>query len=313
MEKNNKKKMSEEEAKRVFAKLLSFPHFLACEDKKDYEKWLVSGSAVLDENRLKEMRILSSLDKLGFSLDHPGTYLLKEFVTEISDYINISNYEESRLFLGEVSSERSVIRKGLACEYLEISDGIFIKGINDAISKIDHDRTDKEFAKQVYGPNGMSDNIGTVAYQIALDYNHWEEEKTRREVGSFVATTFRDQDIVFKVYDNGFIECPTLDIKKIRKIDLKPRFELHSEVMDYTYDAPKNYKGDTSGLIKEFDINEDLMLYMQSKGMVRYSQDMAIFYGFDALKAYDRNGGYPFKRAIKKGPILKYEKEGIFN
>lgn len=309
MEKDNKNKMSKEEAKELFSRLLNFLH----EDMEDYEKWIVGGSACLSKERLKEMRILGTLDKLGYPLNHFGTHLLKEYVVGITDIIDPSKYEESKIILGEVSSEGSVIRKDLTCCYLGISDDIFQKNINGAIKGIDHNRADKEFAKKVYGPNGMSYNIGTNAYQVALDYMLWEEEKTRKEVGTFVATTFSDKDIIFKVYDNGFIECPTLDIKKIRKIDLKPRFELHSEVMDYTYDAPKNYKGDTSGLIKEFDINEDLMLYMQSKGMVRYSQDMAVFYGFDALKAYDRNGGYPFKRAIKKGPILKYEKEGIFN
>ena len=70
---------------------------------------------------------------------------------------------------------------------------------------------------------------------------------------------------------------------------------------------------DKEYLIKEYKIDEDLMDYLLSNDMVKYSQDMAVLYGFDVSKSYDRNGGYPFKRAIKKGPVLKYEKQGYFN
>lgn len=318
MEKENKifseeeKKLEEEKQRKLFASFLSFPHYLAKEDMEDYYKWVVGGTALLSEKRLKEMRILGTLKKLGYSLDHIGTYLLKEYVFEICNELRRCNYKESKKILKDVSSERSSIRKSLACDYLEISDGIFLKTIKAAMKNRKPEDINKEFARRVYGPNGESDNIGINAYKIAQDFNLWEDELTSKVVGKFVATTFSDKDIVFVVYDNDIIECQTLDIKKIRYIDLKPRFELHSEVMHYTYDAPKK-EGNDSELIKEFDIDNELMYYLQKKGMVKYSQDMAMLYGFDPSKAYDRNGGYPFKRAVKKGPILTNQKKGYFN
>lgn len=292
--------------------ILNFSYNLACDDMVDFHKWEIGGTDCLSEHRLKEMRILSTLHKLGYSLNHIGTHLLKELIVDVSDVLDLTDYEGSLKILRDLRSDNSHIRQSLAMEYLEMSDADFMKYVNAAMKKAYKDGGDKEFARKVYGPNGASNNIGVMAYKIAQDFNLNEPGKRAKVIGKFIATTFNDEDLIFKVYDNDTIECTTLDIGKIRTVHLKPRFELSSEVMHYTYDAPKEI-GSSSKLIKEFDIDEDLMAYLLSKDMVKYSQDMAIMYGFDPLKSYDRNGGYPFKRAIKKGPILTLEKDGYFN
>ena len=52
--------------------------------------------------------------------------------------------------------------------------------------------------------------------------------------------------------------------------------------------------------------------------MIKYSNDMAYFYGFEDKQGYDSEPrhygvGSPFKWAKKKGPVLVKQKNGRFN
>ena len=139
----------------------------------------------------------------------------------------------------------------------------------------------------------------------------------RQEIGRFSATSFNDIVFEFIVYNDNTMDCPTLNISSFKCIELKPRFVLSGEDFYYTYDAKPNTKCDgKSELIGNYDIDEELFDYLKQNGMIRYSTDMAYFYGFSDTDGYDNNQygvGSPYKWARKKGPILQKQRKGQFN
>ena len=131
-------------------------------------------------------------------------------------------------------------------------------------------------------------------------------------IGKFYAIAFDETVYEFIVYDNKRIECPKLDAKSVYRIIIKPRFMLFADEMVFLNPAKH---GVTDGLIKEFNIDDDLFDYLKTNGMIMYSTDMAYLYGFDDKKGHDLpfKKGRPFKWAEKKGPVLVKQKKGQFN
>ncbi len=141
----------------------------------------------------------------------------------------------------------------------------------------------------------------------------------RYEINRFYATSFDDEMIEFIVFSDNTIDCPTLGINSFNRIILKPRFVLVGEKLYYTYTTRKKIGfNDSSDLIKNYDIDEELFDYMKENGMIRYSNDMAYLYGFEDKNGYDSDPrhygvGSPYKWAKKKGPILVKQRKGQFN
>lgn len=138
----------------------------------------------------------------------------------------------------------------------------------------------------------------------------------REEIGMFTATSFDDKLFEFYVYDDNSMACPTLGIDSFKRIELKPRFVLRGEDFEYTYKAKPNRNYDTSELIANYSIEPELFNYMKKNYMIRYSTDMAYFYGFRDTNGWDKGQysvGSPYKWAKKKGPILVKQRKGQFN
>ena len=139
------------------------------------------------------------------------------------------------------------------------------------------------------------------------------------EIGRFHATSFNDIVFEFIVFNDNTIDCPTLEISSINRIELKPRFVLSGKGFYYTYGAKSTKKYNSCPeLIENYDIDEDLFNYLKQNGMIRYSTDMAYFYGFSDKNGYDSDPnhygvGSPYKWAKKKGPILMKQRKGQFN
>ena len=133
----------------------------------------------------------------------------------------------------------------------------------------------------------------------------------RKRIGKFYATAFDETIYTFIVYDDG-IACPNLGVDKIKRIVLKPRFELIGYDRNF-YTMPVK-AGYTKGLIKTYDIDELLFKYLKLKGMLFYSTDMAHLYGFENKEGFDAEfNKTPFKRVKNKEKILIKQKQGIFN
>lgn len=135
----------------------------------------------------------------------------------------------------------------------------------------------------------------------------------KQEIGRFYATSFDGRVIEFIVYNDNTMDCPYLDVYSFKKIELKPRFLMYDDKCYYKYNVPAAYYYGCSQLIGSYDIDEDLFLYLKERRMIRYSSEMAFFYGFSDTNGYDKNkynhAGSPFKWAKKKGPILVKQKK----
>lgn len=135
----------------------------------------------------------------------------------------------------------------------------------------------------------------------------------RHEVGRFYATRFDESMYCFIVYNDGTMDCPQMGAKSIYRIVIKPRFELFSK--NCLYINPAKHGGNIDGLIKAYNIDDDLFAYLKDHNMIRYSTDMAYLYGFKNTDGYDREfkEGHPYKWAAKKGPILVRQRKGQYN
>ena len=146
----------------------------------------------------------------------------------------------------------------------------------------------------------------------------------KKEIGRFQAISYDEKVYDFIVYNDNMIDCLTLNILDVNRIDLKPRFVLSKIIkkddkrilrIKYLKVKQKNKDGD-SQLIGNYSIDEDLFYYMREHNMITYSTDMAYLYGFPDKYGFDwkrHSQGEPFKRARKKGPILVKQKNGCFN
>ena len=141
----------------------------------------------------------------------------------------------------------------------------------------------------------------------------------RNELGRFYATSFNNVVFEFIVFDDNTIDCPTLGINSINRIELKPRFVLTGKDFYYTYNVKATQKYTSpQELIGNYDINEELFDYLKQNNMILYSTDMSYLYGFSDKNGYDSNKGFysvgsPYKWAKKKGPILVKQRKGQFN
>lgn len=144
----------------------------------------------------------------------------------------------------------------------------------------------------------------------------------KNEIGKFYAVSFNENiELEFIVYDDNTIDCPALELYGYNYMALNPRFRLLDYKRDaegracairsYVYDAKAKNKGESSqDLIGRYDIDDELFDYLNDNGMINYSNEMAELYGF---KMQNVKGPKPFKRAIKKGPILVKQRQGQLN
>ena len=144
----------------------------------------------------------------------------------------------------------------------------------------------------------------------------------KKEIGRFQAISYDEKVYDFIVYNDNTIDCLTLNILDVNRIDLKPRFVLSKIIkkdgkkilrIRYLKVEPKNKNG-VSQLISNYNIDEDLFYYLKEHNMITYSTDMAYLYGFPDKDGFDwkrHSQGKPFKRT--KGLILVKQKNGCFN
>lgn len=133
----------------------------------------------------------------------------------------------------------------------------------------------------------------------------------RKEIGRFHATTFDGQVYEFIVYNDKKMDCPKILAEGINRLLIKPRFKIYARDKDFIEPTPV---GRIDGLIKDFDIENELFKYLKEENMISYSTDMAYLYNFKDKDGYDKiHKGRAFKRVMKKGPILTDWKKGEYN
>ena len=130
----------------------------------------------------------------------------------------------------------------------------------------------------------------------------------KKEIGRFQAISFDEKVYDFIVYNDNTIDCLTLKVLDVNRIDLKPRFVLSKIIkkdgkrilrIRYLKVEQKNKDG-VSQLIGNYNIDPELFYYLKEHNMITYSTDMAYLYGFPDKDGFDwkrHSQGEPFKRA----------------
>lgn len=141
--------------------------------------------------------------------------------------------------------------------------------------------------------------------------------KMKNVIGKFYGITYGKELIEFIVYDNNTLDCPRANIKDAYFMRLKPRFVLCSPE-DYHFEYRVTVCGRVAGrhedLIAKYVIDKDLLNHMINRNMIEYSEDMAYLYHLDDRGSFDKGlVKHRYKRALKKGHILKKQREGKFN
>ncbi len=145
--------------------------------------------------------------------------------------------------------------------------------------------------------------------------------ETKKPIGTFKAITFSGETIDFIVKSDG-IHCDLLSERllekyrsmPIRMLHIKPNFAYYY-YDDWSRIVPHCLKesGMHNSLIKNFQIDQDLLITMNKLQLVRYSKEMAILYGLDERLSFD---GGTQRRAFKHVALEKrmlLQKKGIFN
>ncbi len=136
-------------------------------------------------------------------------------------------------------------------------------------------------------------------------------------IGKFYAITRGKELIEFIVYDNYTLDCPRANVEDAYLFHLKPRFILCSPSncsFEYRVVECGRVVGRPEDLVERYIIERPLLEFMISHDMIRYSEDTAYLYGIDDMGAFDRDEvPHRYKKAIKRGPILKKQRQGKFN
>ena len=160
--------MKEKEIKSVLNGT-SYAVFSAKGDLKKYKKY-ISGKGRFSEYELKEMEIISILERLGYSLDELGTYLYKEVIMYAHEEINSfdrRDVSKAENLLESMNDAFSSFYHIIAREDLELGIKSFHKFIGLAIDKIDNEKIDGKLAEKIFGKNPVESNYGVQAFKIA--------------------------------------------------------------------------------------------------------------------------------------------------
>lgn len=290
---------------------LSFSDGITFTDKEKYQKYCESKNGEGLSNDI-DTDILKILNDLGFPMEKKGTYLYKELISEVYDRIQKGEDEKELLLC--LKDKCSNIYTEVSQEWLEMPQLAFLNSVEDSINNIKYKNSDKVLFRKLCKSINPSKDYGVLAFKIAKYYQLLQKENRKTVIGRFSATSFEDKDIHFLVYSDNTIGCQALDKKNIERIVIKPRFELISDGNIYTYGSPYEGKSEPYfGLIKEYNIEEDLFDYLKSHGMIMYSTEMAYLYDFKDKKGYDAKEKNRAFKWTDKTKIMKKQKEGRFN
>lgn len=164
---------------------VNYAFSLAKADKKQYYRYkddekIKNGEYVseLSTYQMDEIRIMSILERLGFSLDEVGTYLYKELVINV--YSDIEKTGEN--LLEELKNPYSSYYQQIARGYYEMGVKTFHKYINSAIESIDETKVDESLVETIFGNDIVNSGYGIRAYEIAAYMVRIDKSKSHGEL-----------------------------------------------------------------------------------------------------------------------------------
>lgn len=149
----------------------SFARYEAKKDKENFEKYKKGEYSDSSNNTLNNMKILDLLQRLGYPMEELGTYLLKDVIAEVYNYIQDENgnkdVDKCNSIIKELNNPFSNVYHYIAREWKEIGIKTLHLFIQRAQNRIDYNSIDKELSKNIYGNNLEDKNYGFHAFQIA--------------------------------------------------------------------------------------------------------------------------------------------------
>lgn len=133
----------------------------------------------------EKIELLELLDKSGFDLEKPGTFLFSELVLEIygnnvSCSTKLDDYK-LMVVLKDLNSERSLIYKGIS-DRLGIKEDALVEYIYDATSNISKECKDIDLRNNMLGPNYQDSKPSVLAYNASKYYEKFKKEEYKKPI-----------------------------------------------------------------------------------------------------------------------------------
>ena len=140
-------------------------------DKDNYAKFKKGEIDDFDNSAIRDMQLLNLLERLGYPMDELGTYLYKDMIAEIYEFLKgISTRRDMarcRALMSQLTDAFSNFYFCIAREWKDMGIKSFHLNIERAISKIDDEACDKELSKRMFGNGPEELDYGLRAMQIA--------------------------------------------------------------------------------------------------------------------------------------------------
>lgn len=165
------KKCSHEENKKMFLYGTSYAMWLTNYEKALYEKSKKEPIEDLKSFEKISIQILSLLEKLGYPMDELGTYLYGKVILSVCENLNEiirdEDIERYNKLVSDLNDAYSSFYLWIAKEDLEMGLKSFHLYIEQAISKIDDHKSNKELVSSIYDKDITELNYGEQALYLA--------------------------------------------------------------------------------------------------------------------------------------------------
>ena len=151
---------------------MSYAAFIAKEEQNLYNNLKEGMSFVPNKNQVRDIEILSILEKLGYPMNALGTYFYKDVVIGVCEELekNQEIYNNKiRKITSDLNNSYSDIYLWIASEDKELGCKTFHYFIEKTVEEIDEDKVDPALASKIYGDK-KEITYGESALHIAEYY-----------------------------------------------------------------------------------------------------------------------------------------------
>lgn len=165
------KQFSEKEQFEMIVQGVSYAMYVANSDREKYAMFKRCCTANLSKTDKKDVNILYILEHLGYSLDELGTYLYKDVISNVCEFLKDMaenpDMDKCKWMLAQLSDGHSNFYHVLAGEDKEMGMNSFHLYIQQAIDNINEDAIDDELVSRIFGDDVEVQDYGMQAFQIA--------------------------------------------------------------------------------------------------------------------------------------------------
>lgn len=147
---------------------LNYAVYLSSLDKKMFYDCKNGILKKLPEEKTNEMNVLLLLEQLGYPMDELGTYLYKNVIINVINYLENVNTEreirDCKCLVKELKDCFSNFYLNIARFELEMGVKTFHKNVKDTFSKIDYSKININLFSEIFGNIKMSIDYGELAF-----------------------------------------------------------------------------------------------------------------------------------------------------